>query len=244
MTHNHNFKRNLILPAVLSLFSPVLLATPVVFDAGAPDHSNGWEATTSYEADDFQFSQDVELKSMQFWTAEWQTWDNTLDWALFSDVSGTPDATLLASGSGTNVTHTATGAMLGTGQEYEFQFDFGPGLILNAGTNYWIGLHLSSDFPDTSTLRDSSGQVASGIYWESTASSFGSSSYHTLGSDLSSWVEANTGTEPLSKQLAFNLTAETYNVPEPQTILLMSPLLVPLLTRRLFRQRRNAVLRA
>jgi hypothetical protein len=190
--------------AAAALFSSLLAGgsnAAIIYDNGGPNQQDAYEATFWVEADNFSVPQDVTLTDAHFWTLEqFDNWDGTLDWYLFADAASQPTSSPLASGSGTNVSKIATGIVAFDGIEYEYAFDLDTPVNLTAGTNYWFGLHLSSDF------------LSDDIYWESTSQS--GNSRNSEGGTFDNW--ANNGVD-----LAFYLTGSTTDVPEPGTLALI-----------------------
>jgi hypothetical protein len=165
---------------------PVIVNPPVVpeapttiFDAGAPNLDDGKEMTFWVQADDFILGSDATLTGVNFWTIEsGTTWDGTLDYYIFSDNNGQPASSPLFSGSGTNITRTATGNSAYGYLEYAYGFDLATPQALTGGTRYWLGLHLAADFNNQDY-----------IYWVTTGGNFGLTSQASQEGTFDNWAD-------------------------------------------------------
>ena len=173
------------------------VANAQIFNGGGPDQANGNEMTAWLQTEDFVLGSSDTLGSVKFWGIEVPgAWDGTIEWWVFNDSGGTPGSTV-ASGTGVNITHTATGitGLFGFLDEYVYTFDLNAPVALNGGTTYWLGLHASADY------------TGDGVYWETTSAGFGSTGIESQGGTQNNWF--NNGV-----QHAFELYS---TVPEPGT---------------------------
>jgi hypothetical protein len=128
-----------------------------LYDNGPPNEQNGSEMTHWIEAEDFTLNAPAILTDIRFWDFEFtDAFQGSITWQIYStDSAGRPE-TVLFSGTGMNLTHTATGLSHGNTLEFVVNFDIGA-VVLPAG-DYWLGLH---NGPLTFTQ-------AVGFYWETT----------------------------------------------------------------------------
>lgn len=203
--------------AVLALAVQIAEAE-VIFDNGGPDQQSGSEFTQWVQSEDFMVGQPpvnlmfvqpaILLTDCHFWTIEGygtnsggNLWDGTLEYWVFADNGGAPGA-IIDSGFGQNIVRTGTGVIvLESYNEFVYDFDMEQPVPLVAGSTYWLGLHLASDYID----RDE-------IYWETTnqgLGAFGSTGNESEGGTFDNWF--NNG-----QHHAFYLTT-----PEPATVCLL-----------------------
>jgi hypothetical protein len=220
------------LAAALTFMGAAPASASIIFDNGAPDQDEGFQAQSWVEADDFQLLNATTLTDGHFWTlelTEGTPWDGTLEWFLFADAGGQPAAAPFANGNGLNIVRTPTGVTVGFYDEYEYSFDLSAAVPLLGGTPYWFGLHLDADY-----------DFAFSVFWETTASGFGSQSMNSLGGTFDNWQANIDPDDPVggNTNLAFFLTDDLVAaVPEPGTLALFG---VSLLGLAALRRRRKA----
>jgi hypothetical protein len=152
----------------LSLLSALALtmsgfASTTIYDNGAPNHAYGANVGPHHQGNDFQLSSPSSITSMHIWTGEGGVWDGTLDWWILDDAGGLP-GNVMASGAGQNIVKTPTGLIVWSGlTEYEYDFEVTGVPVLEAGTTYWLVLHLSSDFDDDQIAWETSGSGGNGV---------------------------------------------------------------------------------
>jgi hypothetical protein len=173
-------------------------AASVIYDNGGPNRAVTDEATEWVQAEDFSLASATTLVGAHFWTVEFDAWDGSLTWYIFANSGGLPGSAL-ATGNGKNVVKTATGNMILGGPQYEYSFDFDAPLALAAGTTYWFGLHLSSDFD------------LDRIGWQLTTPGLGANGVHSHLGTLDNWINGG-------GQHAFYLTDTSTAVPAPSTL--------------------------
>jgi hypothetical protein len=198
-----NFEKIIMVMMVtLILFGTSLSAkAEIIFDNGGPNgYTPGKDMCSWLQADDFLFDQDVILTGAHFWTFEdsTSTWENTLEYFIFADNSGTPGA-IISSGDGQSILKQVTRITPG-GEAYEYSFEFETPVSLVANKTYWFGPHLASDYSGVSDV----------FRWESNMSGFGSTSFESEGGSLDNWTNSEI-------HRAFYLEG----IPEPATMLLV-----------------------
>jgi hypothetical protein len=197
-----NFKAAITQVALAVAFSSAAQAA-VIYDNGAPNQSNGNEATQWIQSEDFTLTAATRITDVHFWSVDsGRLADGTISWFIYADAAGVPGA-VISSGNTGAVTRTATGAVLGFGTEFLNEFDIAA-TVLAAGT-YHLGLHNGALAIDT----------RSEFYWETTTAqvgSFGLEDNTPFGSG--GW--SNNGQEH-----AFMLTGDAANVPEPSSLALL-----------------------
>ena len=184
------------------------LSAGVIYDNGGPNGVSGNEATAWIQAEDFMFAVDTTVTDVHVYFGtfnDFSAWDGTADYSIYSDTAGSPTAGaggVLASGSGQNVSTSDSGIPWGFGgNAFELSFDLLSPFNALAGTSYWLGIHLASDFtPDS-------------VFWVTTAANGTSSGYESSGGTLNNWQ--NNGQEH-----AFYLTGDAAQVPSPATLAL------------------------
>ncbi len=159
------------------------IATPsdvpnVIFDGGSPNGVQANEVTGWVQAEDFVLSEDVLLTDFHFWTVEVGTWDGTVEFFIFLDNGGQPADAPFASGTvlESDLTKVATGNLVSGFPEYQYWIDLDTPIELEAGTNYWFGLHLSNDFN------------VDNIFWEHTSEVIGLTAWESAGGTFDNWI--------------------------------------------------------
>ena len=189
----------------VSFASMAKASAATIFDGGSPDQFSGNEMLAWVQAEDFVLNgaTGTTLAAVHFWTGEsGTTWDGTLNYYLFGDAGGMPASSSFAQGAGTNVTKTSTGNIVaGFLNEYFYTFDLPTPLSLSAGTTYWLGLNLSSNFN------------YNGIYWETSGTGFSLTGEESYGGTFDNWYDNG-------QNHAFYLTGPTsVAVPAPLPVL-------------------------
>jgi len=176
----------------------------IVFDNGEPTIFTevGNDVLRWLQADNFMLTEDISLTVAHFWTLEQSTftWDNTLEYFIFSDDNGTPGA-IISAGDGQNVQKNTTGNVTPGGPEYEYSFEFETPVSLVANDAYWFGLHLSSGYPI---------DIYDWSNWSPSVGGVGSTSFESQGGTLNNWSDSGI-------HRAFYLEG----IPEPATIFLL-----------------------
>jgi hypothetical protein len=176
----------------------------VIFDNGGPI-AGGSEATGWVQADDFQLGGSATIAGAQIYIGGLPSgignWDGTVSYFIFADNAGAP-GTLLTSGAGQNISTTDTGMpWLNDASIFQVEFDLVSAFDAAAGTTYWFGIHLSTDFN------------VDNIFWMDTDSATGNGQESRDGT-FDNW-SSNGGFER-----AFALFDDTTAVPEPGTLAL------------------------
>ena len=116
-----NFKAAITQVALAVAFSSAAQAA-VIYDNGAPNQSNGNEATQWIQSEDFTFTAATRITDVHFWNVDsGRLADGTISWFIYADAAGVPGA-VISSGNTGAVTRTATGAVLGFGTEFLNEF--------------------------------------------------------------------------------------------------------------------------
>lgn len=190
---------------LVAAFSLLPASATVVFDNGLPNAIDGNETTAWLQSEDFAIAGGAAITGAGVYFAGRGgigAWDGVVDYFLFGDAGGTPGA-LLASGAGSNVATVDSGiAWCCGGNAFLLTFDFASAFNAIAGTTYWFGIHLSSDYN-----RDE-------IYWVQTSTGLMGAGQESNGGTMNNW--ASNG-----RQHAYYLVAEQRDVPEPASILLL-----------------------
>jgi hypothetical protein len=189
----------------LFLLMPNANADVVVFDNGGPNQHNGNEMTDFLQSEDFTLTTQTQITDVHFWDLQAIAADylGSIYWAIQGNAAGMP-GTILASGTTSAVTHTATGLTDDSGLFTEFLngFNITP-TILNSGT-YWLTLH---DGPlSNSNFAD--------FYWEWSSD---------IGNGQEFDLIANNAWDSNLAEHAFQLTGTP--VPEPTSIVLLATIL-------------------
>jgi hypothetical protein len=188
----------LLIPALLALTS--LCHASIIFDNGGPNNGDSGNETTAWvQADNFSIAGGSTVLGGGVYIGfegSFADWDGTFDYFFFADAAGSPGGQL-ASGSAAPVT-SDTGIPTCCGNAILFQFNLNDPFIAAAGTTYWLGIHLSTNFD-----RDE-------IYWLTNALGNGNESN---GGTFNNWF--NNG-----QDRAFYLT-DAAEIPEPATVSLL-----------------------
>lgn len=125
----------------------------IVYDNGPPSLSDGGEITEYVFANDFTLASATNVTGGSIYIGGIAglggiaKWDGAFDYWLFADSSNSP-GTALTSGAATGVTSTSIGAGAwphGT-DIYRIDFNLASTFLAAAGTKYWFGVHLSSNY--------------------------------------------------------------------------------------------------
>ena len=129
----------------------------LVFNNGSPvTAEEGWDATGYIEADNFSIGSGASITQATIYLHDDPgPWDGTLEYFFYSDSGSTPNS-ILATGDGQNATILPTGLIFSSGPELgqEIQmvtFSLETPFQAQAGTTYWFGMHLKSDYSRTDT---------------------------------------------------------------------------------------------
>ncbi len=176
-----------------------------LFDTSPVFTGGGVNVRAGTAADDFSFGFDAILESAIFSIGDplATPWNgSTVEWFLYTDASGDPGS-VVASGLGANVASTPFGASaLRTFRTVSF--DFSPGVALDGGVTYWLGLHLAPTFPPLAGVD---------LVWFQGLGPFGSASAVSIGSSTGPWSHG-----------AGNLHFELFGaaIPEPSAVGLLT----------------------
>ncbi|MDQ2987202.1 MAG: PEP-CTERM sorting domain-containing protein [Armatimonadota bacterium] len=186
------------------------IAGAQIYTNGTPDLENGNEMTAWLQAENFNLGAPNAIGMIKFWTIEVPgvVFEGNVDWWIFMDNAGTPGA-IHMSGTSNSVNRAATGNIaLGFYEEFVYEVTIAPAAVLGS-TNYWLGLHLNSDY------------LAEGMYWETTNNGNAPFGMESSGGTMNNWF--SNGEEHVF---------ELYAVPEPSTFLVLGGLAGLLLARR------------
>jgi len=216
-------KRLLILVLVAVTLSPGIVFASVVYDNGTyVVTQSGNDATGWVQADDFTLSSGgtiggagIYIGTLMSGANQLSYWDNTLQYYIFSDNAGKP-GTVLASGSGQNITTTDTGNLWQQAAQYGsasnvwlFGFNFQNSFTAQAGTKYWFGVHLTSDY----ILNDP--YQSDCIFWLQNTTN--GNAHETYSQTLDNWT-LSPGPSGSGGERAYYLTTP---VPIPGTLVLL-----------------------
>lgn len=183
------------------------LSAGVIYDNGAPNASDGNDATQWIQAEDFKFDLDTIVTDVHLYFAGLSgigAWDGVADYWIFADTGDAPTAGaggVLSSGTGQNLTVSDSGIpWCCGGNAYELSFDLLEPFNALAGTRYWLGAHLSGNYN-----RDD-------IYWVTTASNGTLKGQESINGTLDNWSSND-------QEHAFKLTGGN-TVPVPGTLAL------------------------
>lgn len=194
-----------IIAILVCLYAGSVNAGIIYDNGGASDGDSGNETTQWVQADDFNIASGGTVGGAGVFIGATggdplSVWDGTLEYFLFSDGGTTPGA-LLASGNGVNVSTADTGiSWCCSGNAWLFEFEFESGFTAAAGTDYWLGIHLSSNYD-----RDE-------LYWIAQAGSSGNQS-ESEGGTFDNWTNG-------SVERAYYLTDGAASVPAPASVAL------------------------
>ena len=180
----------------------------IVYDNGLPTIGDGGEVTEYVLANDFTLASATSVTGGAIYivgVGGIGSWDGTFDYWLFANTTGNSPGAVLASGSATGVSTTSIGPQNWTlgGDVFRIDFNLASPFSAAAGTNYWLGVHLSTNYN-----RDN-------IYWVRTplTAAQGSRNYYSQGGTFNNW------TSPFAEQ-AFYLNGVPAGgaVPEPTSL--------------------------
>ena len=204
--------KNALLMTVLgvAIFASANLQAAVVYDNGSPNHNSGNDATQWVQAEDFVLGGAATITGAGVYVADFNTgsadmssWDGTIDYFIFADDGANNPGALLTSGSGSSVSLTDTGnAWLGggAGNTHLLTFNLASGFAAAASTQYWFGIHLSTNFD-----RDD-------VYWVTQNGNGTNTQHESDGGTFNNWFDNN------NEHAFFLESAET--IPEPGSLAL------------------------
>jgi hypothetical protein len=207
-THTNHKKNRLTTTVSAGILAATLIAfgslaggvyATTIYNNGAPITSViGWDATGSIEADNFTVASNSSIQQAKIYiNDEYGLWDSTLEYFIYSDAGSAPGS-ILASGEGQNPTISLTGIMPLIGQEIQaVTFELESPFLAQAGTTYWFGMHLKSDYVRYNTRWAVSSETGNHFY-----QSGGAGGWFSGGDEL-----------------AFELTY--VSIPEPSSMLLV-----------------------
>jgi hypothetical protein len=193
-------KLNREILAAVALASMAMPANAsVIYDNGAPNTTNGNEATQWVQAEDFSFVGGTTVGGAGVYIAglagNIAAWDGNFTYVIFANSGGMPGSPLQTGN--VSVSPVDTGLPAFKGNSYLFAFDFLSPFDAVAGTTYWLGIHLSSNFN-----RDE-------IYWVTSGGNTTARGEENDGGMLNVWFSND-------QEHAFYLTDSTSSaVPEP-----------------------------
>lgn len=222
---------------LVALFAAGLNSSPihassgggVVFDNGAPTFSYGTEMSGFQVADDFLLPTQTEVSRVRFWSTEGYpyrtstTFDGHLDYWIYNAVNNSPGPTLLVQGVGQSVQRISHGLKYNIGNEpltgFETVIDFEAPFIAQAGTQYYLALHLQNSYPSP---HDE-------MYWSTAPGSIPLGHAFGRSQGIGTWIDRGVGVGGVygAGHLAFQIFGSP--VPEPGSLsILLSCLLMPL----------------
>jgi hypothetical protein len=184
-----------VLPGLLLLFCLRLSCEAVVFnDNGAPDLTNGFEITHWKQGNMFTLTSDVVATSVKFWDLEALTtsWANLITYEIRANTASNQPGAVLFTGTGTSLTHVATGRNASPYPEFVITFGL-PSISLAAG-KYWLVLHNGA----------LSNNLSQDIFWETAITSRTDPTYEDVAPFLNSWDSHQLGNN--NSQMAFQLS--------------------------------------
>lgn len=199
--------KNLLLMMLASTvtFMSHLSHADTIFDTG-PMTNEGVANYATYRlmADDFSLSSNFDLTGATLQVmgkGNFSSWDGTAEYYLYSDDGGKPGQ-VLTHGYGKNINVIDTDlSFYNWGTVKSLAFEFESKIPVNAGSIYWLGMHLSETYESNQWVYDNA-------LW-GYSSSIGNTVY-SHESNLSEWFDYYPGT------LAFSLQGVAA-VPEPDT---------------------------
>lgn len=141
--------RNVIMAAVGALaFTGA--ASAQLYDNGGPNFQNGNEMTNWVQAEDFVLGSPGIAGGASFNLLTFGglgSWDgSTGQWQIYGDAGGNPDAgNQIAGGAMQGVSVNGLGNQNGF-DFFDVSFGFGQNVHLDAGSKYWLALHLTNDY--------------------------------------------------------------------------------------------------
>ena len=131
----------------------------LIHDNGPPAPAeDGWEMTNWVEADDFTLEAGSRILAIKFWDFEIPgSFGGSVSWRIYSNASSNSPGARIASGTSSNLTHAATGAVaFGPYREFVTTLQIVP-VDLQRGI-YWLALQIPAPANNPSRV----------FYWEST----------------------------------------------------------------------------
>jgi hypothetical protein len=190
---------------VLTLSAASAANAAVIYDNGAPDGEDGNNGVRWIQAEDFRFARSARLTGAGVYIGGNPgigSWDGSFQYYLFSESGGKPSSVLDSGDVAPAVTDTGVEWIYG-GNIFLFEFDFGPDFLAQAGTTYFLGIHIGASNNFRFNISDP--------LWVTTAANGTSTGRESLNGALNNWA-AN------GKEHAYFLNGV---VPEPTTWALM-----------------------
>lgn len=129
--------------AALLLLPAVAAADAVIYDNGAPSASNGIEVTIRILAEDVVLDEAATVTGVRFWAiADLGAWSGTIDYFFFGSDGIVPTEVPFASGAAQDI------EVVADGDRDRYTFALETPVELQAGTVYWLGLHMDDDFDE------------------------------------------------------------------------------------------------
>jgi hypothetical protein len=124
-------------------------------------------------ADSFTLSSSALVKAVTFYDlscCNFPDWTGTLNYYFFNDSSGHPASSAFAQGSASPVAATTIYSDIASNRVIQYDFNLASGVSLNGGTQYWLGLIVTSGI---------------GVEWN--FGSLSGLSFSANGTDFSNW---------------------------------------------------------
>ncbi len=115
----------------------------VIYDNGAPSERGGIEVTIRVLAEDVVLEEDATVTGVRLWaTEDLGAWSGTIEYFFFESDGIVPTENAFASGIAQDI------EVVGAGDSDRYTFGLEAPVALQAGTVYWLGLHMDDDFQE------------------------------------------------------------------------------------------------